>query len=451
MLFEIAIFLSVLTIGSLVIYPILGIALLFITKPIVDATWEHIIVAGMPLTQIVAGLVPLIMLGHLCFPKPGQRLSRIPLYQIWTIYTIVLSASAVAIIYNQNPQSGLSVLLRHLNGFIGFYMIQAYFRESWQIQRLLQTLIVAGIVPIGMGLYQFATGTVWRGEEQQIEGIVRNIGLYHDAIPIRHYALQTILAGLLYIGLFPPRRLVVTTGLWSYLALAAIVLSKAYSKAGLLILVLWAVSWTLLRRRFIAFFVLVSMGAVIGGYLASQYVSQITTIYQKELGFLSGTVGADRTFNGRWYIWQEMFAEWDRLSSVAKLFGSGTVALGAHNDYLQILFHAGIVGLALYLILLATVGFSLIRNVWQRADPLAVAGLMLFLAWMVDAVGLVPSAYSGYQWFAWGFIGLSLRIRQDERGDLRALESEQADPVVEDPSRTTPEGVASRRFPLVSG
>lgn len=451
MLFEAAIFLSVVTIGLLVVSPIFGIALLFITKPIVDATWEHIIVAGMPLTQIVAGLVPLIMLGHLCVPKPGQRFSQIPLYQIWTVYTIALSASAVAIIYNQDPRSGLSVLLRHLNGFIGFYMVQAYFRESWQIRRLLQTLIVAGIVPIGMGLYQLVTGTVWRGEEQQIEGIVRNIGLYHDAITIRHYALQTILAGLLYIGLFPPRRLVVTTGLWSYLALATAVLSKAYSKAGLLILVLWAVSWTLLRRRFIAFFVLAGMGVVVGGYFASQYFGQVVTIYQKELGYLSGTVGADRTFNGRWYIWQDMFLEWDRLSSVAKLFGSGKEALGAHNDYLQILFHAGIVGLGLYLILLATVGFSLIRNVWGRADPLAVAGLMLFLAWMVDTVGLVPSAYSGYQWFAWGLIGLSLRVRQDERGDLRALEFEHADPVVGAPSYTTPKGVAGRRFPLVSG
>ena len=121
MLFETAIVLSVLTIGSLVFYPILGVALLFITKPIVDATWEHIIVAGMPLTQIVAGLVPLVMLGHLCFPKPGRRLSQTPLYQIWTVYTIVLCASAVAIIYNQYPRSGFSVLLRHLNGLIGFF------------------------------------------------------------------------------------------------------------------------------------------------------------------------------------------------------------------------------------------------------------------------------------------------------------------------------------------
>lgn len=451
MLFETAIVLSVLTIGSLVFYPILGVALLFITKPIVDATWEHIIVAGMPLTQIVAGLVPLVMLGHLCFPKPGQRLSQTPLYQIWTVYTIVLCASAVAIIYNQDPRSGFSVLLRHLNGLIGFYMIQAYFRESWQIQRLLQTLIVAGIIPIGMGLYQLVTGTVWRGDEQQVEGIVRNIGLYHDAISIRHYALQAILSGLLYIGLFPPRRLVVTTGLWSYVALASVVLSKAYSKAGLLILVLWAVSWTLLRRRFIAFFVLVGMGVVVGGYLASQYISQVATIYQKEIGFLSGTVGADRTFNGRWYIWQDMFVDWDRLSSLAKLLGSGKVALGAHNDYLQILFHAGIVGLALYLILLATVGFSLIRNAWRRADPLAVAGLMLYMAWMVDTVGLVPSAYSGYQWFAWGIIGLSLRIRQDERGGLRVSESERADPVVTDPSDAVPQEGTGRRFPLVSG
>jgi O-antigen ligase len=444
MLFETAILLSVVTIGSLVVYPILGIALLLITKPIVDATWEHVIVAGMPLTQIVAGLVPLIMLGHLCLSKPGQHLSETPLYKTWSLYTIVLSASAVAIIFNQDPRSGLSVLLRHLNGFIGFYMIQAYFRETWQIQRLLQTLIVAGLVPLCMGLYQLSTGTVWGGEEQQIEGVIRNIGLYHDAITIRHYALQTILASLLYIGLFSPQRIILTTGLWSYIALASVVLSKAYSKAGLLILVLWAVSWTLLRRRFITFFVLAGMGAVVGIYLASQYLGQVATIYHKELGFLSGTVGADRTFNGRWYIWQEMFTQWDRLSIFAKLFGSGKEALGAHNDYLQILFHAGIAGLGLYLILLTMIGFFLIRNVWRRTDPLAVAGLMVYLAWLVDTIGLVPSAYSGYQWFAWGIIGLSLRIRHEEQQDIHVTESADTDSDLVDPFYTVPRRVTEQ-------
>ena len=450
MLLTSALLLSVVTLGTLALNPFAGVLLLVVAKPIIDATWEHVLVAGMPLTQITSGLVPLIVLGHLCFSKPGQQLSRMPLRGIWIAYTVCLCSSAVLIIYDQDARSGLSVLLRHTNGFIGFYMMQAYCREARQIQRLLLALLAAGLVPIGMGLFQFATGTVWRGDEQQIEGIVRNVGLYHDAIAIRQYTLQTILSVLLYVGMFPPQRLVITSALWSYAVLALVVLSKAYSKAGLIIIGLCAVSWTLLRRQFVSLLVMAGMSVIVGAYLASNYLSEVGTMYQKELGFLSGTVGADRTFNGRWYIWQEMFTEWSRLGAFAKLFGSGKVGLGAHNDYLQVLFHGGLVGLALYVLLLSMVGFSLVRNLWRRADPLAVAGFMVFLAWMVDTVGLVPSGYSGYQWFVWGLIGLGLRVRQDEQRVVPPVESVGFDPTSRSPYRPIPELAGTHRFPLVS-
>ena len=448
MLLVIALVLSVMTFGAFVTVPMTGVALLFIAKPVVDATWRELLVAGMPLTQIVAGLVPLVVLGHMLTASKEAQLTRMPLWPLWSVYTIVLSLSVVQIIAGQDLRAGFSVMLRHLNGLIGFYMVQAFFRTEREIKLFLTALIVAGLFPMGMGLYQLATGIVWQGEEQQVEGIIRNVGLYHDAITIRQYALQTILAILLYAALFPPQRLGGTTGLWAFAGLSVVVLSKAYSKAGLVILGLWALSWTLLRRKLVVFIALLGIGAVVGTYLASSYLGEVLRIYQKELGFLSGTVAADRTFNGRWYLWQEMLTEWGKLGTVAKVFGSGREALGAHNDYLQILFHGGLVGLALYLTLLASIGTILVRNLIRRVDPLAVAGFMVFLAWMVDTIGLVPSAYSGYQWFVWGMIGLSLRVRQEEQQEFPLVEQFKPSSAIVEPALSA---VSSRRFPLVSG
>ncbi len=448
MLLVIALVLSVMTFGAFVMAPMTGVALLFIAKPVVDATWRELLVAGMPLTQIVAGLVPLVVLGHMLTASNDAQLTRMPLWPLWMVYTVVLSLSVVQIIYGQDLRTGFSVLLRHMNGFIGFYMVQAFFRREREIKLFLTALVVAGLFPMGMGLYQLATGIVWQGEEQQIEGIIRNVGLYHDAITIRQYALQTILAILLYAAAFPPQRVAAATGLWALAGLAVVVLSKAYSKAGLAILGLWALSWTLLRRKLVVFLALLGIGAVVGAYLASNYLGEVARIYQKELGFLSGTVAADRTFNGRWYVWQEMFREWQKLGTAAKVFGSGREALGAHNDYLQILFHGGLIGLALYLALLASVGTLLVRNLMRRVDPFAVAGFMVFLAWMVDTIGLVPSAYSGYQWFVWGMIGLSLRVRQEEQQEFTAVEQFDPSSAMVEPALSA---VSSRRFPLVSG
>jgi len=449
MLLVIAVVLSAMTCVALVTVPMAGITLLFIVKPVVDATWRDLLVAGMPLTQIVAGLVPVIVLGHMLTASKDAQLIRMPLWPLWVIYTVALSLSVVQIIHGQDMRTGFSVLLRHMNGLVGFYMVQAFFRREREIKIFLTMLIVAGLFPVGMGLYQLATGVVWQGEAQQIEGIVRNVGLYHDAITIRQYALQTILSIFLYLALFPPKRMTGTASLWAFAALSVVVASKAYSKAGLMILGLWALSWTLLRRKVVVLIALLSIGAVVGAYVASNYMGEVLRIYQKELGFLSGTVAADRTFNGRWYLWQEMLTEWGKLGAVAKVFGSGREALGAHNDYLQILFHGGLVGLVLYLTLLVSIGIMLIRNLIRRVDPLAVAGFMVFLAWMVDTIGLVPSAYSGYQWFVWGLIGLSLRVRQEEerRGVPLGDPFEPSSAIVESALSALP----VRRFPLVSG
>lgn len=35
--------------------------------------------------------------------------------------------------------------------------------------------------------------------------------------------------------------------------------------------------------------------------------------------------------------------------------------------------------------------------------------VMLIGMWQIDAIGMLPEAYPGYQIFAWGFIGLALR------------------------------------------
>ena len=119
------------------------------------------------------------------------------------------------------------------------------------------------------------------------------------------------------------------------------------------------------------------------------------------------------TFQGRWFGWVEMMAEWERLPAMSQLFGSGKIATGAHNDFLQMLFHGGIVGLVIYLSLLIVIGVRIGRNLLAKADEMAVAALMVYLMWLIDAVGLVPSAYPAEQWLVWGLIGMSLRMRAD--------------------------------------
>jgi O-antigen ligase len=225
---------------------------------------------------------------------------------------------------------------------------------------------------------------------------------------------QTLIALLLYAALYVRRSLWLKGAALAYGAVAMVVLLRAYSKAGVLSLGLWAVSWTTLQKKFVAL-ALVAVVVTLGGlYYSHDIATNVTKLFHKEIGALEGTVDTKRTFAGRWYGWQEMMVRWQKFDWPQKVFGSGELAVGAHNDYLLLLFHGGVVGLAIYLALLTAIGTRIVLNLWRRIDPLAVGALMLFLMWLVDTIGLVPSSYPGYQWFVWGMIGLSFRLREEE-------------------------------------
>ena len=68
-----------------------------------------------------------------------------------------------------------------------------------------------------------------------------------------------------------------------------------------------------------------------------------------------------------------------------------------------------ILSLVAYILLLVMIGWKIFRNLAQNFSRLNMAALMIFLMWLVDTIGLVPSLYPGYQWYVWGFIGLAFR------------------------------------------
>jgi hypothetical protein len=452
MLTAFAITLAIGTLLMLAVNPVIGIVLLFISKPIIDATWDVPLFLGMPLTQIISGLVPIFVVGRMVIAKNDESFRLMPLKWIWLVYVCYAAIFSAFILYNQDPQSAANIFFRYGNGFAGFYMLQAFFHQDHRQKLLFLAMMIGGLFPIGVGLYQLATGTTW--QVQDIEGISRNIGMYHDAITIRHYAMQTILAIFLFGSVSTHQHILQLAGRWLYLSLAIAVMAKAYSKAGFLTLGLWVVCWNGLQKRFLAVSFLALFGFLGGSYYATQHIDQIVQIYHKEISFIQGQGEAERTFNGRWYLWQQMYGEWGQLDWPAKTFGSGKVALGSHNDYFQMLFHGGIFGLLIYLVLLGTIGFRILTNLRRKADPMTIAGLMALTSWLVDTIGLVPSSYSGYQWFIWGIIGLSVRQRNVEEATvLPAYEiTVDCDPLVaQDSTEADLRGnLPMRKFPLLS-
>ena len=409
----VAIALAVVCIFSLLINPYIGFLFLFLFKPIIDTAYYQPLLFGLSITQIVGGMVPLIIFAHLPFRNLSRELVRLPMRGIWLLYVLNILFFSSFIAFNQNISDGVEVFLRHIHGFIGFFIIQALYREKDKFKVLLIVLIIAGLFPTIVGLYQAATGVIWR--PQQAEGLIRYVGMYNDVMTIRLYELQTIIALLLFSVLYATKNPMFRPFALCYGALSVFVVFKAWTKSGIITLVWWLIVWSLYRKKTIFGVFLLVISLFFITEFGSDLLDSIGTLFRKEIGAVQGKMPITRTFEGRWVDWIPMFKEWEELSNLRQLFGSGMKATGAHNDYLQMLFHGGIFGLGIYLTLLIYTGIVILKNLFFRKNPLSVVALMMFSMYMLDTIGLVPSSYPAYQWLIWGLIGLSMRLANEKQ------------------------------------
>jgi hypothetical protein len=414
LLFYLAIGLSIVAMIMLAAKPLWGVMAIFLVRPLVDATWAQPIVLDFKLTELLSSFVPLIIFIRMIFDDGSSRpFKDMPLKWVWMAWSLDAVLFSALIMFDSDWRQGLSVLMRHLNGLTGFYMLQAYCRNEKDFLRFAWVLAIAGIFPMATGVIEGLSGVHWRitlGENE----VVRNIGFYHDAITIRYFALQTILS-LFFILALAKRSTLVRVFCLLYGLAAAFVIKGAYSKSGLLTLGSWILLWPLLRRNLKVLSGVAVSIALMAVYFSKEIMDSVGFVFVREIALVQGQGQVDQTFAGRWYLWKDLVKEWIALDPVAQFVGAGHIATGAHNDYLQVLFHGGFVGLCIYVTLLIAVGSAIGRLLWERRDIWAIASLFVLIMWIVDTIGLVPSAYSGYQWFVWGIIGFCLRHRQDEK------------------------------------
>jgi O-antigen ligase len=245
---------------------------------------------------------------------------------------------------------------------------------------------------------------------------MRNIGLYHDQAALKYFVFQTITGIILYWCYFEKQSKLILFSLATYFFLCLPVLLKLYVKSGNIVLAIWILGFCMFKRNYF----LLASGAVIIGVVfvvfQEQILVDVSSVYRQELGYFEGKVELEQTFAGRWHGWKSTIEKWFSADLIEQMFGFGRYgdSYGAHNDFLFALARSGLVGLTAYILLLIAAGVSVLLSLCKDGSILSFMALMLFIMWMVETIGLVPSAYPSFQWFAWGFVGLSLRISKNK-------------------------------------
>ena len=385
-----------------------GILVTFLLKPIIDASWK-VSFGGIGLLDLVGVALPVLVLARSF--APGQKLSDIPLFRIWLIFIIynVLTYATYALV--KGPLISIEFSFRVLNGFVGYYMIQTFFHDKESFRRLLLVIILAGIFPMATGIYQVLTGAVW--QPRSTVGLARNVGLYHDAVTFRNYSFQTLSAVFLFWCYFlnPGRDLIKKTLLLILVGACLVVLFKIYSKAAVAIITIWIIIYCLSYKRILPVILLAVLFLGVDFLFQGQLIADFKQLFSKEVA--ATLENADelvyrRTLSGRWFGWEALLRNYANRSLVVQIFGNGNPS-NAHNDFLVRLLSGGVIGLFIYVVLLGSIAKAILKNLRREASPLNVMAIMIFAMWLVDTMGLHPSLYPGYQWYVWGFIGLSLR------------------------------------------
>lgn len=390
-----------------------GILIAVMIRPIIDCFYDNSYAfAGIKPTEYFGFLLPTLVCIKILLSRENSFFHA-PLAKLWIIYLYTQLFSIMLIITVRNDGLlGMNYFFRALNGFIGFYIFQEFFRTRKEFQVLLVAHLLAGFIPLGMSFYQNLLGGTIRSEAT-IGGLVRNIGYYHDAYSLRFYCFQTLAAIVLYWNYFLSGiRIAFRSILLILSGVIGLTIYKIYSKAGYLIIVEWLIVWNIVRKKFLQLVVVVSVILIliaISVAMQPKLLSTLGTTYSKEFGAIQGKEKTDRLFQGRVGVWRIELKEFTTNPLYMLLLGDGSPHTDAHNDFLRALMGTGIIGLILYLLLLGGIGIRTLQNCWRNNSALNTIAIILIGMWLIDAMGLVPGAYPGYQIFVWGFIGLALR------------------------------------------
>lgn len=408
MLVALAAILTLATIVLLVFRPYYGVLALFVAKPIIDMTWDFR-PGGISMTILISAVVPLILLPRLLSSKFWQKNEYKPWLYLGLLYVSVEVIASILLFVHQDAYSSFDSLVRTLNGLTAMLMLPYFIRERKDLELFLIAIMVAGVAPMLVSLYGEITGTVWR--ERLTVGLNRNIGLYHNAVSIRHFGLQSILALIIYIDLFAPRALWKRLLLFAFGIGTAIMLYKGYVRGGMATIAVWAVILIFINGK-----IKIALGAVavsLFGIFALQINlgAEIEQLFLKEISFYDGTLADDRyVLNGRAFVWGRHIEEWSHQDFLGQLIGGQYTGSGTHLEPLRALLGGGILGLITYsvtiLMILFLVGIRFLKG--RRRAPLSLYAVLVVIMYLVESMGATPGLFAQYMWFTFGLLGVLL-------------------------------------------
>lgn len=361
----------------------------FATVPVLTAG------GGINPNALTSLLVIALGISHIALGRLDLR--RIPLV---TPFAVFVGVTFIGIAVSPSRGEALEDWLRILSAFLIYVMVVDLMRTERERRWLLRIIVLSAIIPLTVGLYQFATDT----GDHSTPGFNRILATFVHPSPYAFYLLQIFpLALLLFVH---AQSRLARVGLAVMLAVMVFSIYQTQTRGawiGLLVMVavfMWfRARWTLL------FIPLLLAAAYIGDSGIRNRVNEATSGSCESTTYCQSSV-----------LWRTK--QWQAASEIPNPVELVTVGAGlrsvvftldeyTHNEYVRLLVETGVVGLTATVVLYVSL-FNITRRGFQSAETpykrdLMLAFLMVFFARVVMSGADNLLIITVLEWYFWAF------------------------------------------------
>jgi hypothetical protein len=396
-----------------------AVAGLFITKPIIDLTWNYYLFNNVNFLKLYSGIF--VILGIFYLIRQRRYISRQYITWIFVLFVVLNIASIFFITGSALFIDKIDYILRIVSGCVVLCLFPLLFDVNKDKRTILLIFIAAGAFPILLWFISVLTGNPGYSNDP----LQRIIGPYHDFWNNMFYALQTILCCLALLAIRKQticsiqnklpvsikriffRPWIQVGVLYILMAISVAMIYTCYTKTGWISLVVCCILWILLRKKYLY---LIAFPVIVLLFIAIKPLSQdFQKTFRNEIDYYVYESDAkDEVFRGRLSRWERGMTEFTNAPLINKAFGLGKTDASPENDYLRVLWDNGIVGFVVYVILLVVTGFMLMRQYLHNKDPIVILAICILVMYMLHSIGSYPMLYPAFQWLMWGVIGFVL-------------------------------------------
>lgn len=409
--------LFILSLMLLIKNPLLLLSLLIITRMSLDYSAEYFTLTlweiSFSLSQLLG--ISIAVLGVIILVLQRKLLLR---FQLLIPFLIVFLWGSATLAYSIAPYNTLQELLRFFGFFTLGFLAYTAVKKIDDFKKLLLTFFISGILPVIFALYQWALGI---GFQDDAFSFPRIFGTFSHPNVFSLYLFALIVFAWLFFIIFShsSHKKLFTLCM---LGIFTIVLFLTFARVAWLALFIFTFLLALFRYRLLLF-PLIFFPLVL--FVFSQ------NFQERVLESLAAR--PDSSIVWRQNLWHDVTTQ--SIQDGNFWLGSGMntfpivsenlrgISFGsndAHNDFIKFFVEGGVIGLAVYLLYLASIFFILIKN-YFRVPPqsylrLAFGTLILFF-FVITIASLSDNVFrhAPVQWLFFAATGGLLALAKKEK------------------------------------